>query len=225
MAERYNVNHHEYKEYLTMPPLRRLSNDFTRCGDDTMATMSFLRYIKDEFTDPERDEARRDAYAERLLVSLRQYDLLPGGEAYAVSPRDATDMYRIGFFKSFVPLEANLRSSEDFEEWLPDAFEFIVPSYGPHKPDNCLRGGMVFEETCYVSEHCPVKAVLNAVQVELGNPDFASYDYEVDADKAFRTRMILSSYVANKGYVSPYQERKIENSYEAKFAAVFPISR
>jgi hypothetical protein len=225
MAEQYNVNHHEYKEYLTMPPLRRLSNDFTRCGDDTMATMSFLRYIKDEFTDPERDEARRDAYAERLLTSLRQHNLLPHGEAYSDNPDDATDMYRIGFFKSFVPLEANLRSSEDFEEWLSDAFEFIVPTHGAHKPDNCLTGGTVFEETCYVSKHCPVKAVLNAVQVELGNPDFSSYDYEVDADKAFRTRMILSSHIANKGFVLPYQERQIENSYEAKFAAVFPISR
>lgn len=219
------MNHHEYEAYLTMPPLRRLSNDFTRCGDDVMATMSFLRYIKDEFTDPERDEARRDAYAERLLVSLRQYDLLPHGDVYAKGTNDATDMYRIGFFKSFVPLEANLRSSEDFEEWLSEAFEFIVPAHGLHKPDSCLTGGTVFEETCYVSNHCPVKAVLNAVQAELSNPDFSSYDYEVDADKAFRTRMILSSYVANKGFVLPYQERQIENSYEAKFAAVFPISR
>lgn len=225
MAEQYNVNHYEYKEYLTMPPLRRLCNDFNLCNDDTTATMSLLRYIKDEFTDPERDETWRDAYAERLLVSFREYDLLPGGEVYGDTPKDAADMYRIGFFKSFIPLEANLRSSDNFEEWLPDAFEFIMPTRGAHKPDRCLTDGTIFEETCYVSGHCPVKAILNAVQIELGTPDFSSYDYEVDADKAFRTRMLLSGYLANHSFVSPYHERLIENSFEAKFAAAFPISR
>lgn len=231
MRERYNVNHYEYGEYLEMSPLRRLRNDFNLCRDDIAATMTLLRYIKDEFTHPDsrmdanEDDVRREVYAERLLATFRDQGLFPVGEVYEISPSDAVDMYRIGFFKAFTSLEANLRDSEEFEAWLSDAFEFILPPGDRHQPDVCLTGGTMFEETCYAGNWCPVKAVANAIEVELSSPDFSSYDYEADADKAFRTRMLLLDQIASRDFVGPYKESQLESSYQAKFTAAFSISR
>lgn len=231
MSEQYNLDHYEYDNYLEMSPLRRLRNDFGLCRDDITATMTLLRYIKDEFTNPDvtvnaqEDDARRDMYAERLLITLREQELLPTSEVYDTHPSDAVDAYRIGFFKAFVPLEASMRSSEEFEVWLAGALEFILPPNDRHRPDTCLVGGTLHEETCYIGDWCPVKAVRNAVELELSSPDFASYDYEVDAEKAFRTRMLLLEQIASRDFIKTYEESRLENSYQAKFAVVFPISQ
>lgn len=231
MAEQYNINHYEYSKYLEMSPLRRLRNDFNLCRDDITATMAFLRYIRDEFTNPDReasaekDDIRREINAEKLLATFRDDELLPKGEVYDTFPDDAIDMYRIGFFKTFTPLEADLRNSEEFEIWLANALEFILPPNDRHQPGACLSSGTMFEETCNVNNWCPVKAVANVMEIELSSPDFSSYDYEVDAEKAFRTRMSLLGQIANKDLIAPHKESRLENSYQAKFAATFPISR
>lgn len=225
MEERRNLNQFEYSKYLTMPPLRRLSSDFNLCADDITASMALQRYIKDEFTNPPQNDDLRDVYADKLLFTLKDQGTLPSDEPYAEEPDDAADLYRIGFFKSILPLQANLRESDEFEQWLPDAFNFILPPDGRHQTDVCLRDGALSEETCYIADTCPIKVVLKAVRTELKSSDFLSYDYRVDADKAFRTRVLLLGHVASRDFLLPYSKSVLENKYQNRFAAAFPSSR
>lgn len=160
MEEQRNLNKLAYSEYLTMAPLRRLTTDFDLCTDDISASMSMQRYIKDEFTNPPQSDELRDVYADKLLFRFKEHGTLPVGEPYAEEPDDAADLYRIGFFKSFLSLQANLRESDEFEQWLPDAFDFILPPDGRHQADVCLRTGSLSEDACYIMDTCPLKSVL-----------------------------------------------------------------
>lgn len=224
MEEQRNLNKLAYSDYLTMAPLRRLSADFNLCTDDISAGMSLHRYIKEEFTNPPQSDEIRDIYADKLILQLKDQGTLPIGEPYEEEPDNAADLYRIGFFKSILPLQASLRESGEFEQWLPDAFNFILPSDGRHQADICLRTGPLSEDACCIMDTCPLKTVLKAIRVELNSSDFSSYDYQVNAEKTFQTRVSLLGYVASRDFLLPYSKRVLENKYQNRFVSAFPAS-
>lgn len=198
-------------------PLQQLHSDFESLCNQTSVEVSLQKYVKDEL------EIEEQA-ANSLIYEMRQRGVFPSDELYETDPTTATELYRLTIFTHILPLYRSMYTTDEYEQWLPHALTVSMPDNSRHDVEICLRRNGETDDTCEWGI-CPIKVIANTTEHELITPDFDSYDYLVDEDKACRAAYVTLSAVVKHRFIPAEQKRQLESCYENRYDRKFPASR
>jgi hypothetical protein len=196
-------------------PLQDLVNRF--CDDtDTLGLIcAYERYIQEELNISECD-------ADMIIAEQQQTGILPSTNTLLADRTEAMDGYRMAVCKTVIPYKSAICSVAEYELWLPNAFELIVPSDGEnrHAPDICLRTNGMTDEACEIGD-CPVKYIRQQAEA-VQYLDFSTPDYAKWPEKMCRSVHKLLSCARDKSIITPIERNKYRAEYMKRYWEAFP---
>lgn len=216
MSERYTGTQYELPP---ASPLQTLDQDLRRLGDECTLVLAFQNYIKTEFDITEQE-------ADTLCRLLQDEGSLPVSNDFELdeSPVDLKEEYRLGVFTGIAPLYRSMRTSEEYEAWLPAALDVVVPPDSRHAIDVCgAQDSQPTPISCALGA-CPIKVVAEEARMAAELPDFDSFGYQVDSEKMCRDNLIVLSQIEQRQFVTSDEAAKLKTQYTSQYDRVFSAS-
>jgi hypothetical protein len=212
MSER-QPDYSDYEPQSANTSLDRLSRDLNTLTNGVSLIMAFQNYIKDELkiSDIEADSIYKQLLGDGIISDVSDYD---------ESCVELKEEYRIALFTG-IRSEYQLRhTTDEYDEWLPHALATMLPKDGRHDIEICyIQNGPTPTECEW--GRCPLWVVRDETTRALVEPDFNSFEYIIDSDKAIRQTVILLSHAVKRGIIPKHEKRQLESCYEMQCAKFF----
>lgn len=216
------MSEHSPREYEPSHDVRaviKLRNDFNTKGNSYFDMLNLLQeYAEQHLQIKERESLR-------YLMALEDRGFLPSEQLYHMDPDAAIEKHRLAVYTCIMPLYQLTHTSEEFESWIRYALQIVVPDDGRHQEEICVSHpprDRIFDESCYLSDQCPIKHVEYSVVFGLCQSNMDTTDYIIDSAKACRDTQLLISAVEEHGIISAHEKAAAERAYLRRYDKEFP---
>jgi hypothetical protein len=203
----------EYESQSASPAL-----DLFRCNLNTLTNeislgMAFQEYIRDELRVDEIE-------ADMLHRQMQQKGILSEASDFDVGCDELKNEFRIALFTEIRPRYLVRHTTDEYDDWLPEAIGTMLADNSRHDLDICLRTNGRDAAECEQGQ-CPIRVIEDEIIRDHMNPDFISPDYIIDEHRMYRQTEILLTHATSYGIISDMNAYSLKMHYRMQWKDYF----